>query len=98
MAGVSHFSPNKSGPIPSQPGQTEAAHNWFKGIADTDRPDAGRLPINMFFNRGRLYVIQGMNLPNRDGEPFGPAALRFANSIRFYAADGTRNRADGSGG
>jgi hypothetical protein len=88
----------KSGRIPDQPGQTEAAHSWFKGIAGTECPDGGRLTVNMFFNRGRLYMIQGLNLPNKDGESFGPAALRFANSISFYAADGTRNRADGSGG
>jgi hypothetical protein len=88
----------KSGRIPDQPGQTEAAHSWFKGIAGTECPDGGRLTVNMFFNRGRLYMIQGLNLPNKDGESFGPAALRFANSISFYATDGTRNRADGSGG
>ena len=84
----------KKGRVPDQPGQDVAAQNWFKAIAGTDCPDGGRLTVNMFFNRGRLYMIQGINLPNNDGESFGPAALRFANSISFYRADGTRNRAD----
>lgn len=88
----------KSGRVPDQPGQTEAAHAWFKDITGTDCPNGARLTVNMFFNRGRLYMIEGMNLPNKDGESFGPAALRFANSVSFFAADGSRNRADGSGG
>jgi hypothetical protein len=48
----------------------------------------------MFFNRGRLYLIQGMNLPNEEGSSIGPSALRFANSISFFAPDGSRNAAD----
>jgi hypothetical protein len=88
----------KSGRVPDQPGQTEAAQAWFKAITGTECPERSRLTVNMFFNRGRLYMIQGINLPNKDGESFGPAALRFANSVSFFAADGTRNRADGSGG
>jgi len=87
-----------SGKVPDQPGQTEAAHSWFQGIAGTQCPDGGRLTVNMFFHRGRLYLIQGINLPSTEDNNFGPAALRFANSISFFAADGTRNRADGNGG
>jgi hypothetical protein len=86
----------QSGRVPDQPGQTEAAHAWFKNITGMECPDKGRLTVNMFFNRGRLYMIQGINLPSQDGASFGPAALRFANSISFYTADGTRNRADGA--
>jgi len=86
----------KSGRVPDQPGQTEAAHAWFKNITGVDCPDGGRLTVNMFFNRGRLYMIQGINLPSKEDASFGPAALRFANSISFFAADGTRNRADGA--
>jgi hypothetical protein len=87
----------QSGRIPDQPGQTEAAHAWFKNITGgVECPDKGRLTVNMFFNRGRLYMIQGINLPSQDGESSGPAALRFANSVSFYRADGTRNRADGA--
>jgi hypothetical protein len=87
-----------SGKAPDQPGQTEAAHAWFQAITGTQCPDDGRLTVNMFFHRGRLYLIQGINLPNKEDNNFGPAALRFANSISFFAADGTRNRADGNGG
>jgi len=47
---------------------------------------------------GRPDVIHGMNLSNKDGESFGPAALRFAKAVSFFAADGSRNRADGSSG
>ena len=86
----------QSGRIPDQPGQTEAAHAWFKNVTGVECPDKGRLTVNMFFNRGRLYMIQGINLPSQDGESSGPAALRFANSVSFYRADGTRNRADGA--
>ena len=86
----------QSGRVPDQPGQTEAAHTWFKNVSGVDCPDKGRLTVNLFFNRGRLYMIQGINLPSPDGESSGPAALRFANSISFYRADGTRNRADGA--
>ena len=86
----------QSGRVADQPGQTEAAHAWFKSVAGVECPDKGRLTVNLFFNRGRLYMIQGINLPNPDGESFGPAALRFANSISFYTANGTRNRADGA--
>jgi hypothetical protein len=86
----------KKGRVPDQPGQDVAAHNWFKAITGVECPDGGRLTVNMFFHRGRLYLIQGMNLPNKDGESAGPAALRFANSISFFRADGTRNAADGA--
>ena len=86
----------QSGRVPDQPGQTEAAHAWFKNVSGVECPDKGRLTVNLFFNRGRLYMIQGINLPSPDGESSGPAALRFANSISFYRADGTRNQADGA--
>ena len=84
----------RSGRIPDQPGQTDAARAWFKNITGVECPDRGRLMVNMFFNRGRLYLIQGINLPSTEDASFGPAALRFANSISFFAADGTRNAAD----
>ena len=80
--------------VPDQPGQADAARAWFKNIAGVECPDRSRLTVNMFFNRGRLYLIHGMNLPSTEDTSFGPAALRFANSISFYAADGTRNAAD----
>src|SRR5258705_5123915 len=86
----------QSGRRADQPAYTEAAHTWFKRVADVDCPDKGRLTVNLFFNRGRLYMIQGINLPTQDGSSSGPAALRFANSVSFYTANGTRNRADGA--
>ena len=80
--------------LPNVPGETEAARTWFKNITGVDCPDRSRLTVNMFFNRGRLYLIQGMNLPNEEGSSIGPSALRFANSISFFAPDGSRNAAD----
>ena len=80
--------------VPDQPGQTEAARAWFKNITGFECPDRSRLTVNMFFNRGRMYLIQGINLPSTEDSSFGPSALRFANSISFFAADGTRNAAD----
>jgi hypothetical protein len=85
--------------VPDQPGQTEAAHKWYKAISGLDCPNKGRLTVNLLFNHGRLYLIQGINPPNPEGGPaLSPAALRFANSVSLYQADGTRNRADGGGG
>ena len=81
----------RSSKIPDQPGQTQAARTWFKAITGVECPDKGRLTVNMFFNRGRLYLIQGMNLPTTDDSSFGPSALRFANSISFFLADGKRD-------
>ena len=84
---------------PDQPGQTEAAQRWFKQITGMDCPDKGRLTVNLLFNRGRLYLISGINNPTPDGGvALSPAALRFTNSVSLFQADGTRNRADGSGG
>src|SRR5262245_54186315 len=76
-----------------QPGQVEGAVAWFKQVTGVDCPTGARLTSNIFHNRGRLYLISGINMPNGDHN-FGPAALRFTNSISFYAADGTRNAAD----
>ena len=81
---------------PDQPGQDVAARAWFKGTLGTDCLDGSRLTVNLFFNRGRMYMITGINLPTADGPSAGPAALRFANSVSFFRADGTRNRADGA--
>ena len=76
-----------------QAGQVEGAVAWFKQITGMDCPTGARLTSNIFHNRGRLYLISGINLPNGDNN-FGPAALRFTNSVSFYRADGTRNAAD----
>jgi hypothetical protein len=85
----------RSGRAPDQLGQTAATvRAWFKSVSGADCPDGGRLMVNMFFNRGRLYLIQGINLPGEDGAAASPAALRFSNSVSFFAADGSRNFAD----
>jgi hypothetical protein len=86
----------KKGIEPDQPGQDVAAQAWFKGVMGVDCADGSRLTVNLFFNRGRMYMITGINLPTADGPSAGPAALRFANSVSFFRADGTRNRADGA--
>jgi hypothetical protein len=72
----------------------ETVRTWFKNATGVECPDRSRLMVNMFFHRGRLYLIQGINLPTTDDAPAGPAALRFSNSISFFAADGSRNFAD----
>ena len=85
----------RSGRVSNQLGQTaDTARAWFKNITGAECPDRGGLMINMFFNRGRLYLIQGINLPTTEDASSSPAALRFANSISFFAADGSRNFAD----
>ena len=85
----------RSGKTTDLPGQTEAAHTWFKNATGIECPDKGRLTVNMFFHRGRLYLMNGINLPGADDTSLGPWALRFANAISFYADDGSRNAADG---
>ena len=85
----------RSGRVPDGLGQTsDTIQTWFKNMTGIDCPDRSRLIVNMFFNRGRLYLIQGINLPSSEDAPTGPAALRFSNSISFFAADGSRNFAD----
>ncbi len=78
--------------IPDQPGQGDAARTWFKNNTGLECVDGTRLTVNMFFHRGRLYLIHGINLPNPDDTTIGPAALRFANSISFFSADGKLQR------
>jgi len=85
----------RSSRVPDGLGQTaDSVRAWFKSISGGDCPDQSRLMVNMFFNRGRLYLIQGINLPTTADAPSSPSALRFANSISFFAADGSRNFAD----
>ena len=85
----------RSGRPSNQLGQTsETARAWFKNMTGVECPDRSRLMVNMFFNRGRLYLIQGINLPTTDDASSSPAALRFSNSVSFFAADGSRNFAD----
>ena len=85
----------RSNKVPDGIGKTiESIRTWFKNMSGIECPDRSRLMANMFFNRGRLYVIQGINLPSTEDASSGPAALRFSNSISFFAADGTRNFAD----
>jgi hypothetical protein len=84
----------RSAHVPDLLGQTaESVRVWLKSAGGLECPDGSRLVVNMFFHRGRLYMIQGMNLPDGDAN-MSPAALRFANSISFFAADGSRNFAD----
>lgn len=81
--------------VTDQLGQTAASvRTWLKNATGAECPDGSRLMANLFFNRGRLYLMQGINLPTTGDAPAGPAALRFANSISFFAADGSRNFAD----
>ena len=85
----------RSGRAQDQLGQTpETVRAWFKVVSGAECPDGGHLMVNMFFNKGRLYLIQGLNLPGEEGAGFSPAALRFSNSVSFFAADGSRNFAD----
>ena len=75
-------------------GQTaETVRTWLKDGMGAACPDKTRLVANLFFHRGRLYLILGMNLPSAE-DTLNPAALRFANSISFFAPDGSRNFAD----
>jgi hypothetical protein len=81
--------------VTDQLGQTaDSVRAWFKNATGAECPDGSRLMANLFFHRGRLYMIQGINLPTTDDSASSPAALRFSNSVSFFAADGSRNFAD----
>ncbi len=69
-----------------QRGQGETARTWFKDITGGECPDQGRLVVNAFFTRGRLYLIQGINLPGSEDARLSAAAMRFANSLSFLGA------------
>ncbi|HET9130753.1 MAG TPA: hypothetical protein VFO86_07395 [Terriglobia bacterium] len=71
----------------------ETIRAWYKSVSGAECVDHTRLVVNLFFHRGRLYLIQGLNLPTGE-DTMGPSALRFANSISFFAVDGSRNFAD----
>src|SRR5262245_21133701 len=85
----------RSSRVPDGIGLTaDTVRSWFKNMTGIDCPDRSRLIVNMFFHRGRLYLIHGINLPSTEDNTAGPSALRFSNSISFFAADGSRNFAD----
>jgi hypothetical protein len=85
----------RSGRIPDQLGQSTAtARAWFKTLTGVECLDRSRLMANIFFHRGRLYLIQGVNLPTTEDASSSPAALRFSNSVSFFMPDGSRNFAD----
>jgi hypothetical protein len=67
--------------IDCRSGRGGAARTWFKDMTGTECPDRSRLVANVLHTRGRLYLIQGMNLPSEDA--LSPAAMRFANSLSF---------------
>src|SRR5436190_7636351 len=48
-------------------GQVQAiVSHWFKSITGVDCPNGSLLVVNLFFHRGRLYLIQGLNLPSSE--------------------------------
>ena len=78
--------------IPDQPGLNDNARVWFTGVTGIECSDKTRITVNMYFNRGRLYLIHGINLPNPEDDSTGPNALRFANGVSFFSPDGTLGR------
>src|SRR5262245_46627179 len=85
----------RRGRVTDQLGQNaDSVRTWLKNVSGAECPDGARLMVNMFFNRGRLYMIQGVNLPSTEDNSSSPSALRFSNSVSFFAADGSRNFAD----
>ena len=84
----------RPGRIPDQAGQLETALAWFKGVTGVDCPGGDRLMVNLFFNRGRLYMVATISTPDKEDGSFGADALRFTNSVSFYRPDGTRDPAD----
>jgi hypothetical protein len=73
----------RSGQAGGQRGQANSARTWFKDMTGAECPDGSRLVSNVFFTRGRLYFMQGINLPGAEDALLSPAAMRFANSLSF---------------
>jgi hypothetical protein len=80
----------RGGRAGGQRGQAETARTWFKDMTGAECPDRSRLVANVFFTRGRLYFIQGINLPGEEDSLLSPAAMRFATSLSFLG--GNRGR------
>jgi hypothetical protein len=78
----------RSGRVVGQRGAADTARTWFKDITGAECPDRSRLVANVFFTRGRLYLIQGINLPGED--TLSPSAMRFANSLSFLGVGARR--------
>jgi hypothetical protein len=86
--------------IPDQPGQTHAAHVWFKDITGRDCPDGGRVMVTSFFRQGRMYLFIGINEPV-NGDAIRPAAMQFVQSVSFLnplPAAAAQRAARGGGG
>src|SRR5205807_409624 len=65
----------RSARIPDEFGRTpEAVHCWYKNFTGSECPDGSRIMANIFFNRGRLYMIQGINIPSAAGASSSPSA------------------------
>ena len=79
--------------VGGQKGQADYSRNWYIKATGLQFPRGTRLIVAIYYLRGRLYMISGANLPQKDGT-LGPDALLFANSISFYDADGKRNPDD----
>jgi hypothetical protein len=84
----------RSGQGGGQRGQASTARTWFKDMTGADCPDRSRLVANVFFTRGRLYFIQGINLPGAEDALLSPAAMRFANSLSFLRENAGRGAAN----
>ena len=69
---------------PEQPGQREAAHKIFMDAAGVEVIDGARMTTHMYFQRGRFYIFQGINLPV-DGDALSPDAIRFTLSFSWTA-------------
>src|SRR5262245_60121897 len=80
----------RRGRIPDQPGQDDTARAYFKNLTGVECSDGTRLTVNVFFHRGRLYLLQGITPRTTDEGSFGPSALRFAISLSFLAPEGTK--------
>ena len=67
---------------PEQPGQREAAHKMFMDATGLEVIDGARMTTHMYFQRGRFFIFQGINLPV-DGDVRSPDAIRFALSFSW---------------
>jgi hypothetical protein len=89
----------KHGPTPQADGvtyPTQGALNWLKEFAGVDMPIGGSSTSSLFFTRGRLYLVHGLNLPNAGARASN--AMRFAQSLSWAFPDYLQPQGRGAGG
>ena len=66
-------------------GEIQNALGWLKAASGVEMPIGSSSTSSLFFTRGRLYMVHGMNLP--DAGTQAGNAMRFAHSVNWNFPD-----------